>query len=90
MKYENQETKDGERISTNGYYTGHHKGAVLQDALTGADNAPYYVERTTERFGTITQDAAPNSMPKPITSSGGDEGSGDGVSSGSGSGTGGG
>lgn len=62
MKYQNQED-NGERISTNGYYTGHHKGSVMQDASSGADNAAYYVERTTERFGTITQDAIPDSMP---------------------------
>lgn len=63
MQYQNQENK-GERVSTNGYYTGHHKGSVMQDASSGADNALYYVERTTVRFGTITQDAISGSMPE--------------------------
>lgn len=63
MNYQDQ-TQGNERLSTNGYYTGHHKGSVTQDAAAGADNAPYYVERTSERFGTITQDALPDSMPK--------------------------
>lgn len=63
-KYQPQE-KDSERISTNGYYTGHHKGTVMQDAQGGADNQPYVVERTTERFGTIMQDAQSGSMPTP-------------------------
>lgn len=61
-KYKNQES-GGIRISTNGYYTGHHKGSVMQDATGGADNKPYYVERTTIRYGTITQDAVSSSMP---------------------------
>lgn len=61
-KYKNQES-GGIRISTNGYYTGHHKGSVLQDATGGADNKPYYVERTTIRYGTITQDAISGAMP---------------------------
>lgn len=75
-KYKNQES-NSERVSTNGYYTGHHKGSVMQDATNSADNAPYYVERNTVRFGTITQDAAPSSMPEIDSSSG--VASGDGV-----------
>lgn len=63
-KYQNQE-EDGIRISTNGHYTGHLKGTVLQDAFSGADNQPYHVERVTVRFGTLMQDAAPDSMPDP-------------------------
>lgn len=69
-KYENQE-KNSERVSTNGYYTGHHKGSVTQDASSGADNAAYYVERNTVRFGTISQDALPGSMPTVDQDSGG-------------------
>lgn len=61
-KYKNQE-ESGIRISTNGYYTGHHKGSVMQDATGGADNKPYYVERNTIRYGTITQDAVSGAMP---------------------------
>lgn len=75
-KYQNQES-GGIRISTNGYYTGHHKGSVMQDATGGADNQPYYVERTTIRYGTITQDAVSSSMPTLESGSGS---GGDGVS----------
>lgn len=63
MNYQDQ-TSNNERVSTNGYYTGHHKGSVLQDAQSGADNNPYYVERVTERLGTITQDAIDTNFPK--------------------------
>ena len=72
-KYQNQES-GGIRISTNGYYTGHHKGSVMQDAAGGADNKPYYVERTTIRYGTITQDAVSSSMPTLESGSGTDSG----------------
>ena len=72
-KYQNQES-GGIRISTNGYYTGHHKGSVMQDATGGADNKPYYVERTTIRYGTITQDAVSSSMPTLESGSGTDSG----------------
>lgn len=71
VQYENQTDASGDRISTNGYYTGHHKGTVMQDALKDADNAPYYNERMTERQGTMTQDALPNSMPSIKTASSG-------------------
>lgn len=53
----------GERLATNGNYTGQHKGSVTQDAATGADNNPYYVERVTERFGTILQDYEETNAP---------------------------
>lgn len=75
-KYQNQES-GGIRISTNGYYTGHHKGSVMQDAAGGADNKPYYVERTTIRYGTITQDAVSSSMPTLESGSGSSGDSGD-------------
>lgn len=71
-KYKNQES-GGIRISTNGYYTGHHKGSVMQDATASADNKPYYVERTTIRYGTITQDAVSGAMPT-LESDSGDSG----------------
>lgn len=54
----------GERLATNGEYTGQHKGAPLQDALSGADNAPYYTARATKRVGTLTPDAADTNFPQ--------------------------
>ena len=49
----------GERLSTNGHYTGEHLGTPTQDAL-GADTTnknAHYVEDVTIRYGCITQDA---------------------------------
>lgn len=68
VKYENTTWAEGtpiagERLATNGHYTGMHKGAPAQDALTGADNAAYVVERNTDHFGTITPDAADTNFP---------------------------
>ena len=66
VKYENQiweEPIAGERLSTNGYYTGQHKGTVTQDALTVGTDQPYGVEESTIRLGTMTQDATVGSMP---------------------------
>ena len=66
VKYENQvwgEPITGERLSTNGHYTGEHKGTVMQDALTsGTDNA-HGVEEGIVRYGTMTQDAIEGSTP---------------------------
>lgn len=53
----------GERLSTNGYYTGQHKGTVMQDAAVDGTEEPYRVEIKTIRYGTITQDAIEGSMP---------------------------
>lgn len=53
----------GERLATNGNYTGQHKGSVTQDSLEGADNAPYYVERETIRKGTLLQDYLDTNFP---------------------------
>lgn len=69
VKYQNQvwgEPITGERLSTNGHYTGEHLGAPTQDAL-GADTTnkdARYVDGVTVRYGTITQDAAEGSTPK--------------------------
>ena len=57
MNYVNEDNDLDERLSTNGYYTGQHEGTVTQDVSEGADNAPYSVERTSVRQGTIAQDA---------------------------------
>lgn len=72
VKYENQVWGDdtpiaGERLSTNGHYTGEHKGTVLQDASVGDTTQPYSVEETTVRYGTIMGDAAEGSMPTKVT-----------------------
>lgn len=69
VKYENQvwgEPIAGERLSTNGYYTGEHKGTVMQDASVEGVQQPHGVEEATVRYGTITQDAITNSMPTKV------------------------
>lgn len=77
--YENQEWGepiDGERLSTNGNYTGQRLGTPTQDALdvAGQNLDAYYVEQTTIRLGTMTQDAIEGSTPdvatKPTISTG--------------------
>ena len=68
VKYQNQvwgEPLTGERLSTNGHYTGEHLGTPTQDAL-GADTTNVdarYVDGVTVRYGTITQDAIEGSTP---------------------------
>lgn len=66
IKYENQvwgEPITGERLSTNGYYTGEHKGSVLQDALAVGGSKAHSVEELTVHLGTITPDALAGKMP---------------------------
>lgn len=53
----------GERMATAGEYTGQHKGTVMQDAIPGADNAPYLRAREAVRYGTLTPDAADSNFP---------------------------
>ena len=54
----------GERLSTNGHYTGEFKGTPLQDAkVTDGANAPHYVEGVTVRYGTMLQDAIDTNAP---------------------------
>ena len=68
VKYQNQvwgAPIAGERLSTNGHYTGEHKGTPMQDALgvaTTNSNA-HYVEEHIVRLGTMTQDAIEGSTP---------------------------
>ena len=67
VKYQNQiwgEPIAGERLSTNGHYTGEHLGTPIQDAKNEASNAPHYAESATIRYGTMTQDAIEGSTPK--------------------------
>ena len=66
-KYENQvwgEPIAGERLSTNGHYTGEHLGTIMQDALVDGIQLPHGVEESIVRLGTMTQDAAEGSMPE--------------------------
>jgi hypothetical protein len=68
VKYQNQvwgEPIAGERLSTNGHYTGEHKGTPTQDKLgaTTTNNNAHYVEDVTVRYGTITQDKIAGSTP---------------------------
>ena len=72
VKYQNQvwgEPIAGERLSTNGHYTGEHKGTPTQDALcaetTNVD--AHYVEGVTVRYGTMTQDAIEGSTPEVVS-----------------------
>ena len=65
IKYQNQvwgEPITGERLSTNGHYTGEHLGSVTQDAK--ASMTEHMVEEATVRLGTMTQDAIEGSTPK--------------------------
>ena len=69
VKYNNQvwgEPIAGERLSTNGFYTGEHLGTPLQDALDVGGTQPYTTELQTVRLGTMTQDAIAGSMPTVI------------------------
>ena len=62
VKYAPVNRDNGERVATNGYYTGHKKGAPTQakDEATGA----YDVEEGIVRYGTMMGDAATGAMPK--------------------------
>lgn len=53
----------GERLATNGHYTGEHKGTVMQDARNESANVPHHVEANIVRFGTMMQDAADENYP---------------------------
>lgn len=68
IKYANVDWTDtdiaGERLATNGFYTGEHKGTPTQDAKDNAANAPHYVEAATVRLGTMMQDSADENFPE--------------------------
>lgn len=68
IKYNNVNWADdtpiaGERLATNGHYTGEQKGAVIQDAKNTASNVAHTVEDATVRVGTMAQDAADTNFP---------------------------
>lgn len=67
VKYQNQEWGEpiaGERLSTNGHYTGEHLGTVTQDAR--AAMTPHQIEDGIIRYGTMTQDAIEGSTPEVV------------------------
>lgn len=69
VKYKNQtwgEPIPGERLSTNGHYTGEHISTPIQDAL-GADTTninAHYIEGEIVHLGTMMQDAIEGSTPE--------------------------
>jgi hypothetical protein len=72
VKYANVNWPDGtpiagERLATNGRYTGEHKGTPMQDAKNAAANSPHYVEGAIVRYGTMMGDAADTNFPKVTT-----------------------
>lgn len=56
----------GERLATNGHYTGEFKGTPMQDAKSEVANAPHYVEGVVVRYGTMMQDAIDTNFPKVV------------------------
>jgi hypothetical protein len=67
VKYQNQvwgEPISGERLSTNGHYTGEQLGSVTQDAKVNM--TAHMVEENIVRLGTMTQDAIEGSTPKVV------------------------
>lgn len=62
VKYAPVNRENGERVATNGYYTGHKIGTPTQakDEILGA----HEVEEDTIRYGTMMGDATAGSMPK--------------------------
>ena len=67
VKYANQNWGSpisGERLSTNGYYTGEHKGSVMQDGAVEGVEQPHAVEASIVRYGTMMGDAIAGSMPE--------------------------
>ena len=67
VKYQNQlwgEPINGERLSTNGHYTGEHLGSVTQDV--NASMTAHMIEEKIVRLGTMTQDAIAGSTPEVV------------------------
>lgn len=54
----------GERLATNGRYTGEFKGTPMQDAKNPSEaNQAHYVDGVVVRYGTLMQDAADTNFP---------------------------
>lgn len=53
----------GERLATNGYYTGEYKGSVIQDSANSGANVAHYVEEGIVHCGTLMQDAKDDEFP---------------------------
>lgn len=67
VKYQNQtHPTTGDRMSTNGHYTGAQVGTPTQDELgkTTTNVDAHYVEANIVRYGTITQDTVEGSTPE--------------------------
>ena len=63
VKYANLNWHDGvpvagERLATNGHYTGQHKGTPMRNAKVSGTQTANKVEENTVRYGTILGDAA--------------------------------
>lgn len=70
VKYANQvwgEPIAGERLSTNGHYTGEHLGTVMQDVAVEGVNQPHVVEEAIVRYGTMMKDAKDTEFPAVVT-----------------------
>lgn len=62
--YKEQTNAAGERVSTNGYWTGHQKGSVMQDAKNVGGTQPYAVELNSVHMGAMLQDAKDSNFPE--------------------------
>ena len=57
----------GERLATNGHYTGEHIGAPIQDAKGNSEsNAAHYRETGIVRLGTMMGDAMDENYPTTV------------------------
>jgi molybdenum cofactor biosynthesis enzyme len=57
----------GERMATNGNYTGEHKGTPLQDAKVSGVQTAKSVEAGIVRYGTLMGDAIDTNFPTKVT-----------------------
>ena len=69
LKYKNQSWGEntpisGERLSTNGYYTGEQRGTAIQDSLVEGTTSTKLAESKAVHVGTMLQDAIAGSMPE--------------------------
>ena len=62
VKYAPVNLTNGERVGTNGYYTGHKKGTPTQ--AKNENTTKYEVEEGIVRYGTMMGDATTGAMPK--------------------------